>query len=293
MLPLVMLAVVVFIWSSNNIASKLSLRDMTPELLFLFRSTAAVLLFHLPVFLLLLRSGQRLTTGEWKRLGSMGFLGPAASTFFFTIAISLVPATYAGLMLMTGPLWTALLERVFQGHRITRARGLGMAIAFLAAGILATGGELEAPDTVALIGSLLLIGAQTTWGGYTIICKPILARRQPILALAGANVCAVPFIWVAGLVLGAWQQVPTIAAWPLATWAGMAYLTIFAGGLSQLMYIYALRDVTPSQASSFTYLMPVFTAGLAALILGEQVTALTLGCGVLIVLGLWLVNRAR
>ncbi len=71
----------------------------------------------------------------------------------------------------------------------------------------------------------------------------------------------------------------------------MAYMIVLASGLSQVMYIYGLRDVTPSQAISFSYLMPVFTAGLAAAILGEQVTMLTLGCGALIVFGLWLVNR--
>ena len=50
LLPLGMLAVVVFLWSSNNIASKLMLRDMTPGLLYLVRSTIAVAIFHLPVF---------------------------------------------------------------------------------------------------------------------------------------------------------------------------------------------------------------------------------------------------
>jgi hypothetical protein len=43
-LPLAMLTVVVFIWSSNNIASKLTLREMSPGLLVLVRYTVAVLL---------------------------------------------------------------------------------------------------------------------------------------------------------------------------------------------------------------------------------------------------------
>jgi drug/metabolite transporter (DMT)-like permease len=143
-----------------------------------------------------------------------------------------------------------------------------------------------------VFGSLLLMGAQTLWGGYTIISKPMLARgRPPLLALTGANVCSIPFIWAASVFLGGWAELPSIADWSTATWLGVAYMIVFASGLSQVMYIYGLRDVTPSQAISFSYLMPVFTAGLAAAILGEQVTLLTLGCGALIVLGLWLVNR--
>ncbi len=290
--PLLLLTIVVFIWSSNNIASKLTLREMSPGLLVLVRYTVAVVLFHLPVFVLLLRSGQRLTRSDWRRLWSLGALGPAGSTLCFTLGIAFVPATYAALMLMTGPLWTAVLEWVFLKQPIGLQRGIGMAIAFGAAAILSTGGQLEAPDMAMVFGSLLLMGAQTLWGGYTIVSKPMLARgRPPLLALTGANLCSIPFIWAASVLLGAWGELPTVADWSTATWLGVAYMIVFASGLSQVMYIYGLRDVTPSQAISFSYLMPVFTAGLAAAMLNEQITLLTLGCGALIVLGLWLVNR--
>jgi len=66
-----------------------------------------------------------------------------------------------------------------------------------------------------------------------------------------------------------------------------------AGVCSQVLYAYGLRDVTPSQAMAFTYLMPVFTAFFAAIFLDEQVTLATVLCGAAIVFGLWLVNRDR
>lgn len=293
LLPLVLLALVVFLWSSNNIASKLTLREMSPALMVLVRYTFAIVLFHLPVFIFLLRTGHRVSVADVRRLGWLGLLGPAGSTTCFTLGISMVPATYAGLMLMTGPLWAAILEWVFQGKRIGRVQALGMAIAFAAAAVLSTGGQLEAPDAMVVFGSILLMGAQTLWGGYTILSKPMLSRRSPLIALTGSNVCSLPFIWLSALVLGAWPEVPTIASWSWDTWVGIWYMIVFASGLSQVMYIFALRDVTASQAISFSYLMPVFTAGLAAAILGEQLTLLTVGCGVAIVLGLWLVNRPR
>ena len=66
-----------------------------------------------------------------------------------------------------------------------------------------------------------------------------------------------------------------------------------AGVGSQILYAYGLRDVSPSQAMAFTYLMPVFTAFFAAIFLDEQVTLTTMLCGAAIVFGLWLVNRER
>jgi drug/metabolite transporter (DMT)-like permease len=124
-----------------------------------------------------------------------------------------------------------------------------MAIAFGAAAILSTGGELEAPDLPMVFGSLLLMGAQTLWGGYTIVSKPMLARgRPPLLALTGANLCSIPFIWAASLCSGVGRAADG-RDWSAATWLGVAYMIVFASGLSQVMYIYGLRDVTPSQRS--------------------------------------------
>ena len=93
--------------------------------------------------------------------------------------------------------------------------------------------------------------------------------------------------------MGAWGELTLIPAWSLSTWLGLAYLVFIAGVVSQVLYAYGLRDVTPSQAMAFTYLMPVFTAFFAAIFLDEQITPTTVVCGAAIVLGLWLVNRRR
>jgi drug/metabolite transporter (DMT)-like permease len=59
------------------------------------------------------------------------------------------------------------------------------------------------------------------------------------------------------------------------------------------MFLYALREVSSAQAVSYTYLQPPMTALMAMLALGEQPTPMTLACGVVILLGIWLVNRPR
>jgi drug/metabolite transporter (DMT)-like permease len=93
--------------------------------------------------------------------------------------------------------------------------------------------------------------------------------------------------------MGAFGELATIPTWSLSTWLGLAYLIFVAGVLSQVLYAYGLRDVTPSQAMAFTYLMPVFTAIFAAIFLDEEITLTTVICGAAIVFGLMLVNGAR
>src|SRR4051794_33574661 len=127
-LPLAMLTVVVLIWSSNNIATKLVMRETSPGLLTLVRFTLTTLIFHLPAFLLIRRFGQPLTRGNWIRLAIASLTGYALSSLLFMVGISMTTATYAALMMMTGPLWTAVLERVFVGTPIGRLQAVGMGI---------------------------------------------------------------------------------------------------------------------------------------------------------------------
>ena len=292
-LPLLMLTLVVMIWSSNNIATKLVMRETSPGLLTLVRFTLTTLLFHLPAFLLIRRYGQPLSRSDWITLTIASLTGYALSALLFMIGISMTPATFAALMMMTGPLWTAVLERVFVGTPIGRAQALGMAISFASAAFLATGGNLGRVDAGLLVGGLLLMGCQTTWGGYTILTKPLLAHRPPLVIVTAASLVATPAIWPVTGAMGAWSELSLILTWSSTTWLGIAYLILVAGICSQVLYAYGLRDVTPTQAMAFTYLMPVFTAVFAAIFLDEQVSAVTLVCGAAIVFGLWLVNRGR
>ena len=292
-LPLVMLTLVVLIWSSNNIATKLVLRETTPGLLTMVRFTLTTALFYLPAFFLIRKIGQPMSRADWGRLAFASLTGYALSALMFMNGISMVTATYASLMMMTGPLWTALLERLFVGTVIGRLQLVGMAVSFGAAAWLATGGNLESADSNLIIGSLLLMGCQTTWGGYTILTKPLLARRPPLMIVTSASLIATPAMWPITGWMGAFNELPQVVTWSTSTWLGLLYLIFIAGVCSQVLYAYGLRDVTPSQAMAFTYLMPVFTALFAALLLDEELTLTTVVCGAAIVFGLWLVNKTR
>ena len=291
LLPLFVLALVVLLWASNTIVSKLALREATPALLALTRFSLAAVGFYLPTFLLMRRLAPPLRRDEVGRLALIGTLGSASSVLLFTIGVSMTPATEAGLILMTAPIWTALLARLFLGERLGGARSLGMVVAFLGAGVLATDGQIEAPEPTILVGSAYLLLAQVAWGGYTLLSKPLLARRPPLQILATSHLFSVAALWPATGLLGAWAELPEVLNWSLTTWLAVGFMALFVSALSQALYVYGLREVSASQAISFMYLQPVFTAILAAMFLDERPTLLTFGCGALIVLGLWLVNR--
>ena len=78
---------------------------------------------------------------------------------------------------------------------------------------------------------------------------------------------------------------------PWDGWAGIAFLGIVCSGLAYIFWYDALQALPVAQTGAFLYLEPVSTVIVAALILGEQLYLFTMMGGVLILAGVWLVNR--
>jgi drug/metabolite transporter (DMT)-like permease len=292
-LPHILLFIVVLIWSGNTVISKLMIREVPPVELALARFSLGVLAFHLPVFLIWRRLGPTLSRPEWNRLATMGIVGAGTSMLLFTLGLNLMPATYVSLVMMTGPALTALLAWVMLREVLGWTRATGTAIAFLGSAILVSGGQLADPQPGLLSGAFFLILSQLAWALYTLLGKPLLSRRPPLLIMSAAHLFALLSLWPLAIPLGGWNFLGHMSEWSSEVWLSLIYLGIINTGLSQVMYFYALRDVSTAQAVSYTYLQPPMTALMAMVALGEEVTTLTILCGAVIIFGLWLVNRPR
>jgi drug/metabolite transporter (DMT)-like permease len=292
-LPHLLLFLVVLIWSGNTVISKLVFSEVPPQQLALVRFSLGVLAFHLPIFLLLMRRGARLDQPDWWRLVLIGAVGAGTSVLLYTIGLSYAPATYASLISMIGPPLTALMAFVLFREVLGWTRALGTGIALGGAALLVTGGQLAEPNPHLLVGTAYLIASQAAWAIYILYGKPLLAHRPPLLILSGSHLFALLSVWPLSIPIGGWDFLWELTGWSAGVWIGILYLALLNTGLSQLMFMYALREVTSAQAVSYTYLQPPMTAVMAMLALNEQPTLMTLLCGMVILLGIWLVNRPR
>lgn len=292
-LPLVGLTLTILIWSSNNIVGKLILREASPMMVALVRFTLAGFLFYGPVFLVLHRGEQRFTPGEWQRLALLGAGGTLGSLVFYMMGLRTTPATDAAIYQVTTPLFVIVIAWAWLGERLSRGRVLGIVVAMVGAVILVTGGGAVGIGGGDLLGVLFIMLSNLTWASYTILIKELLARRSPLLVVAGANLIACAAIWPLAALTGLLGELPSVLGWSTGAWLIMLYLVAFMSTSSQWLYLRCLREVPASQASAFLNLQPLFTAILAASFLGELPTPLTIGAGLLILLGVWLVNRPR
>lgn len=291
--PHLLLFIVVLIWSGNTVISKIVVSEVPPAQLALVRFSLGVLAFHLPFFLILQRRGPRIEGREWLRLLIIGAGGAGTSVLFFTIGLSYAPATYTSLISMVGPPLTALMAWVLLRETLGWTRAIGTGIAFVGAALLVTDGSLALPGESLLTGTAFLVASQATWAIYILFGKPLLTQKPPALVMGASHVFALVSMWPISLFTGGWDFIWQAHEWSSGIWFGVMYLAFANTALSQLLFLLALREVSSAQAVSYTYAQPPLTALMAMFALNEQPKAMTLVYGIVILFGLWLVNRPQ
>jgi drug/metabolite transporter (DMT)-like permease len=85
----------------------------------------------------------------------------------------------------------------------------------------------------------------------------------------------------------------TITRLAIDGWLAIAFLGIFCSGLAYIFWYDALKALPVAQVGTFLYIEPVVTVIVAAIVLYEKISLATLLGGLLILLGVWLVNRTK
>ena len=138
------------------------------------------------------------------------------------------------------------------------------------------------------VGDALMLCNAALFAGFSLMGGPLTARVGTLavnaVAYWGGAILALPFaVW--GLV----QLGPTHVS--AAAWAGILYMSFAPSIIGYLIYTHALRYLPASRVASVTYLQPVLATLLAVVFLGER-PGLAYACGAVVILGgVWLVQR--
>lgn len=202
-----------------------------------------------------------------------------------------VSAVRSAVIIALAPAVVALLQRAFFREHIVFRGVLGIATAFLGAIITIT----DARPAQALAGGIapgdfFLLGAVLAWAAYTILARYAMRVLSPLAVLTYASaigaVLLTPVAVREGAIANAFQQ-------SALTWIALLYLSFGAAGLAYLWYYEGIRAVGASRAAVFLNLEPASALVLGAVILGEALTWPVVAGAVLVLAGLYLVNRRR
>jgi drug/metabolite transporter (DMT)-like permease len=199
----------------------------------------------------------------------------------------LTSASRAVVFLYTAPFFVALGSYLFLGERLRASQWGGLALCF--AGVaLAIGVPQADVDASVLLGDLLIVGGAALWAATTLIIKATALIRAPAEKGLGYQVAiSIPiFVFAAWLTGERITHVPSPLSLSL-----LAYQSFWVVGLTFTLWFALVKAYSASKLSAFTFITPLFGVVASYFILHDTLTLAFAAAAVLVIAGLYLVNR--
>tara|TARA_B100000686_G_C16764102_1_gene960645 strand:- start:1351 stop:2286 length:936 start_codon:yes stop_codon:yes gene_type:complete len=278
-------------WSGNIVLVRAMHEDIPPIGLMFWRTLLTVLLLA-PVFLVHRREQMPLLTEQWLLITLLGVLQFVGGQALLYVALQTTTAVNAGLLNATEPALTAIVAWILLVERINRWQWIGIALTLVGVAAIVLKGDISALGSVGLVtGDLLVQLAMLSWALYTVLFRRLARGIHPFVLLFAMSISAclalLPFYVIEMLWFDRYVE-PNIE-----TLLVVSYLLFFGTIIGVAFSNMAIARIGPSRASSFTNLIPVFTAALGVVLLDEEFLGYHLVGTVLVFAGVAIVNRLR
>jgi drug/metabolite transporter (DMT)-like permease len=214
------------------------------------------------------------TSRDWVQFAIAGTAGQVLAQLGMTWGISKSLASNGAILNLLIPVISAVLASFMLKERLTRLRILSLAIGLVGVVLLSVGDLRQASFSSMkfLAGNLLIFGGCFGSAFYNVYCKGLMQKFQEIEILIysyiTASLASVPLlIWVEPI------HLKSLRALDAKSIAAFLFLALFMYGASMLLFFKALQHLDVTTASTSLYLVPVFGVVLAALLLGERLSA--------------------
>jgi drug/metabolite transporter (DMT)-like permease len=279
------LVVCALAWAGNALIARASAGLLPPVGLSFWRWTTALLILLPFTARGVWRHRQVLLERRWQVIALSALSISSYNTLLYLAAQSTTAINIT--LVNTGLpvaafIWTLIILRELP----TRATVLGALLSFCGLLVILTTGQ---PQRVLEFqfnpGDLIMVFAVLVWGLYSVLLRRWMLPVPGLTQLAALLLCGVPLL----LPFYLWEF-SQVGPMPLSlhTAGAVGYTAIFASLVAYLAWNNGVKVLGPGTASLFSYLMPVFTALLGVLLLGEVLRWYHVVGGTLTFLGLLL-----
>ncbi|MCW8804822.1 MAG: DMT family transporter [Ignavibacteriaceae bacterium] len=280
---LILLAVV--FWGTSFVATKTLLLEIKPVTIIILRLIiASILLTFIAV------STKRNFSLNIKSHGWI-FILALIAVFHLWIQVTGLQYTTAsntGWIIGTAPIFMAIMGLIFYKEKITLIALSGILLAVAGLLILFGKGDITNIGFMENRGDLLVLGSAFTWGVYSTVNKKISLSYSPLMTILYL------FLMMAIIIIPFNLNSETIASIVHLSWIGwlmVLFLGLFCSGVAYVIWAQALRDMESAKVGAFLYLEPLVTVAAAGFFLKEEITLLMIFSGLLITIGVFLVNK--
>ncbi len=280
----------VIAWGASFVATKVALRYVSPVTVVWLRFAMGVIVLGIAV---VLRNQFALPARrDLVYLAFLGFLGIAFHQWLQSTGLLTAQATTTSWIVATTPVFMGLLGWMILGEKLVSLQILGVALAAFGVLLVVSKGDFAAiaAGRFGTVGDFLILISAVNWAVFSTLSRRGL-QGQPATRMM---FFVMGFGWLFSSVLFfAGPGLVDIRNLTSEGWLGIGFLGVFCSGFAYIFWYDALKTLPVAQTGSFLYLEPLVTVLVAAWVLGEPLLAASLVGGMLILLGVWLVNRYK
>ncbi len=282
------LVLTMFFWGGTFVAGRLLAAEVSPY-------TAAASRFVLASAILLFITCSRegglpgLNLRQWWAMLLLGLSGIFAYNLFFFKGLQTVEAGRGAMITASIPAVVTVLAVIFFGERFSRLKILGIVLAISGALIVISHGR---PWTVFQgtvgRGELFMAGCVLSWAVYSLVGKVMLAHISPLVAVTYSCTIGAVLLSVLAVFNNGLQEVAQLS---MSGSIAIVYLALFGTAIGFSWFYEGVQAFGAARASLFVNLVPVNGVLLGILLLGEKPDVSLCTGGILVLIGLFLINR--
>ena len=262
------LLLMILIWGSNFSIVKVALRDF-PEIAFnAMRMIVGSIVFISVIQFSRDEARPKLTPRDWRELTFLGAIGTFLYQLCFVAGVGRTSVGNSSLIIGISPVAIAIMSALAGHERIKPMRWVGVFLALLGL-YLVVGHGLDLSGAT-WRGDALMMAGMICWALFSVASQPILKRHSPLIviglafSIGGALyvITLLPWLWRVD-----WRSVSGFS------WMLMLASALLSLNLSYWIWYTGLKKLGGSRTSVYSYLTPIVAMIVAAIWLGEPISA--------------------
>jgi drug/metabolite transporter (DMT)-like permease len=264
-----------------------------PNGFILMRVTGAIVLF----WTILLFRFQKVAKKDLITLAICGFFGVGMNQLLFFNGLMRTSPLNASIIMTMTPIIVFILSIIILKEKSTKIKVIGIGLGAFGSISLTLLSKQAVSDSSSL-GDLFILLNAISYSIYLVLVKPLMVKYKPITVISWVFTFGFIFvlIWpfsIPEFSVIDWPTMPTDIPWRIL------FVVIGVTFLPYLLMVFAMKDVTPSVASSYIYFQPVL-AGIFIYIsysIGSDdytsdFSIWKLFCALVIFIGVYLVSKS-
>lgn len=278
----------VIVWGGSFIATKIVVGQISPNTVVWLRFALGIPIILIAV---VLRKQFAFPKGnEWWYFALLGFLGISFHQWLQSNGLKTSQATTTAWIVSTSPAFIAVLGWLVLKEKLTLAQSLGIGLAMLGVLAVVSKGDWDAlaMGNFGATGDLLILISSVNWAVFSILSRQGLKSHPSTMMTFWVMALGWLFTSVAFAAGGNYAELPQINS---QGWMAIIYLGLFTTGLAYIAWFDALGQLPAAQTGAFLFVEPLTSMVVAAMVLNEKVTLVSVLGGAVILFGVWMVNR--